>query len=71
MQAEAVICFWSTVYGKGGGRVTHMITLCYVRLCPSGLSRLERDSPSGLEEASCHVVRGTTRKPQGQKLWRP
>ena len=38
-----------------------------IRLCLR-LSRLERDSSTGLEEASFHVVRGTTRQPRGKEL---
>lgn len=68
MQAEAVTCFKSIVYGHSDGRVTPLIAY-HLRLCRGRLSSLEKDSFTGLEEASCHVVRGIKESHMTRDYW--
>lgn len=68
MQAEAGTCFKSIVYGHSDGRVTSL-TAYHLRLCCDRLSSLEKDSSTGLDEASCLVVRGIKETHMTRDYW--
>ena len=53
-------------YVKGDGMIAYDYVMLYE--IPSYQSGL-RDSPTGFEELSCHIMKGPMRRPQGKELW--